>query len=728
MDTSKKTRKISPPTDSKTKTTAKRGANYKDKFKYGLEYETLVYSPRIKALYEAEKQRLNSLGTVVSYKCDLTKDTFNSKYDKEKTAPYRRFVQESIQERATADNATDVNIRYEFASSWVKCPVVSEDKPEWIITHDGSVESNPPPPPPREFIPLYHNIDDLLKQDTAALLPARYEKHIVQNIEIVSPPITRKQITNDYIKHALSIFRGKDDELVYFNNELTSNHVHLSCDNEFDNPRALYNVYVIWMIVEPLIALSLPYWRRNNGFCSSIYNTLKTRFKNNKDKIKEAYINLINVEDHLDTSSLFSSVFENVRELRRTMKKYQYPGHAPYPEHPSNNYVLNTDDADPASAEISRMVIASVFQNYIGKRDWRTQYKHSKSRYSSLNTLNTLNESLKTHTIEVRIKHGSDDPKEITAFIDLLTDLFIVGIELKNKNKYIHLDTAEIDVLLELGEIITTDPDLSNHTNVFDSLVPQVFEMVKRHVMDVDLPKYALRSNIQKMARITRASMRSLDALVESTAAAPTTTPMEAGGGEARKKWVFCYGSNGLKQLRRRVEHKGSWESRPAILPKYALIFSATTKGWNGAIASIWPDDKSKVYGVVVKMNAAEIELLDKYEGVHLEDWYIQDTVHPIDAITKEPYRAMAYVNQDIEFVEPPSIAYLKAIEENLKNAGLTAKQIGTGIKINMVDLNTVKVKKIGQWKYDTNQIEFTSKKMAKQFEKAKSNSKNNKN
>jgi heterodisulfide reductase subunit B len=142
---SKKQRKTSS-SDSKLKTTAKRGTNYKDKFKYGLEYETLVYSPRIKTLYETEKQRLNTEQFAITYKCDLTKDTFNSKSDKEKTAPYRRFVQESIQERATAENASDVNIRYEFRSSCVKCPVISEDKPEWIITHDSSVQSNPPPP------------------------------------------------------------------------------------------------------------------------------------------------------------------------------------------------------------------------------------------------------------------------------------------------------------------------------------------------------------------------------------------------------------------------------------------------------------------------------------------------------------------------------------------------------------------------------------------------------
>jgi len=706
-----------------------------DKFKYGLEYETLVYSPRIKALYESEKQRLNSQGVTVNYKCDLTKDTFNSKYDKEKTGPYRRFVQESIQERATAENAIDVNIRYELSSSWVKCPVVSEDKPEWIITHDSSVQSNPPPP--REFIPLYHNLDDLIKQDITRLLPAQYEKEIVQNIEIVSPPITRKQISNGYIKHALNIFRGKENELVYFNNELTSNHIHVSCENEFDNPRALYNVYVIWMLVEPLIALSLPYWRRNNDYCNSIYSILKKRFKNNKDKIKEAYINLINIEDHLNTSSLFSSVFENVRELRKTMKKYQYPGHSAYPDHPLNSFVLNTVDTDPASIEISRMIIASVFQNYIGKRDWRTQYKHSSSRYSSLNTLNTLNESLKTHTIEVRIKHGADDPKEITAFIDLLTDLFIVAIELKNKNTYIHLNTAEIDILLELGDIITNDPDLSqpesdHYTRVTSVLVPQVFEMVKRHVMDIDSSKYTLSNNIQKMSRITRASMRTLNTLLESNDTRPiisspslTSVEMETrGGGGPRKKWVFCYGSNGLKQLRRRVKHKGPWEYRPAILPKYALIFSANTKSWNGAIASIWPDDKSKVYGMIVKMNASEIALLDRYEGIHLEDWYVQDTVYPEDALTGEKYTAMAYVNQDIEFEIPPSIEYLKAIEENLKNAGLTPRQIGKSIPINIIDLDKVKLKKIGKWIYDTDKIEFTSKRMVALFNKSQSKSK----
>ena len=669
-----------------------------DKFKYGLEYETLVHSPAVVATYNSEYERLKQSTEYIRPSCELTKATFEASSKKTAASPYRKFIQESISSRA----ADDINVRYETYASWSICPHTDEDQHEWIVTYDESVESNPPPP--REFIPLYHNVDDLIRPNVANLLPAKTEKNIVEHIEIVSPVITRKQVTNNYIAKALQIFRGKNNELTYFNNEKTSNHIHLSCGTEFDNPRALYNVYIIWMIIEPLILLSLPYWRRNNFFCKSIYETLNMRFKNNKDRVKKEYNDLINLD--LNTNSLFTSVFNNVRELRTTMQKYKYPSHASYPDIPTNSYVLNSQD--PASTEISRMLIASVFQNYIGKPNERTQYKHSRSRYSGLNTLNTLNASLKTHTIEVRVKHGSDDPEEIKDFINLLTELFIVAIEVKNDDKYIHLDDAEINTIVDLNEIILQDVDISKTSRAHvDTLVNRVLEIAKTHIMDM----HCIKPTIDKMFHITNASIQTLDTQLESTA-------IQTGAGGPRKKWVFCYGSNGLKQLRRRVNHKGPWESRPAILEKYALIFSATTKSWKGAIASIWPDDKSKVYGMVVKMNAAEIALLDQYEGTHLEDWYVQDTVHPINALTKERYTAMAYVNQDIEFIEPPSILYLKAIEENLKNAGLTPKQIGQAIPINIIDIDKVKLKKIGKWVYDTDKIDYTSKRMAKLFDK----------
>jgi hypothetical protein len=669
-----------------------------DKFKYGLEYETLVYSPAVIATYNSEYERLKQSTEHIRRHCELSKDTFEAPSKKAASSPYRKFIQESITARAASENAEDMKVRYETYASWVICPYTSEDQHEWIVTHDESVESNPKPP--REFIPLYHKLEDLVN-NKGALLPAKTEQNIVEHIEIVSPVITREQVTNDYIAKALHIFRGKNNELTYFNNEKTSNHIHLSCGTEFDNPRALYNVYIIWMIIEPLILLSLPYWRRDNTFCRSIYETLNMRFKNNKDRVKKEYHDLINLD--LDSTSLFTSVFANVKELKSIMSRYQYTDLPKYPNKPLNNDVLNSD------SEISRMLIASVFQNYIGNPNERTQYKNSRSRYSGLNALNTLNKSLKTHTVEVRIKHGSDDPEEIKDFINLLTDLFVVAIELKNNDKYIHLNDTEINTIIDLNEIILQDVDISKTPRAHvDNLVNRVLEIAKKHIMDM----HSINSSIAKMFHITKASMQALNLELESTA------QPQIGAGGPRKKWVFCYGSNGLKQLRRRVNHKGPWESRPAILEKYALIFSANSKLWKGAIASIWPDDKSKVYGMVVKMNAAEIALLDQYEGTHIEDWYVQDRVYPIDALTKERYTAMAYVNQDIEFEVPPSIAYLKAIEENLKNAGLTPKQIGKAIPINIIDIDKVKLKKVGKWEYDTDKIAYTSKRMTKLFDK----------
>jgi hypothetical protein len=379
------------------------------------------------------------------------------------------------------------------------------------------------------------------------------------------------------------------------------------------------------------------------------------------------------------------------------------------------------------------MIIASVFQNYIGKPNARTQFKANIARYSAFNSLNMLNLNSKTHTVEIRLKHGSDDPKEIKEFIDLLTDLFIHGILLKNENRLINLTDVEIDTILALNDIINIDHDVTrtDHTKVM-VLVDKLLQIVKTHIMNID----SIKIKIVEMLKLNNITNTALNTLIGSKSDTQSETANSAddmhagaidkigtleqglyyGSGGPRKKWVFCYGSNGLAQLKRRVKHKGPWEFRPVVLPKHARIFSASSKGWNGAIASIWPDEKSKVYGMVVKMNAAEIALLDKYEGTHIENWYIQETVYPLDALTGDKYTAMAYINQDIEFIEPPSIEYLQAIEENLKLSGLTKKQVGDSLKINIIDNNTIKLKKIGKWTYGTNKIDFTSKKMAKMF------------
>ena len=213
------------------------------------------------------------------------------------------------------------------------------------------------------------------------------------------------------------------------------------------------------MIVEPLILLSLPYWRRNNDrYCSSIFSTFKTRLQI-LDKVKKEYNNLINLD--LSSKSLFKTVFRDLKYLRSNVQQFGYSKRQFTRDKdinkikvikPNNNDILNT--TTPEDAKVSRMIIASVFQNYIGKPNDRTQYKQNIARFSAFNSLNMLNTNTKTHTVEVRLKHGSDDPQETKEFIDLLTDLFIKGILLKNDNSFITLNSDEIDTIIQLNQII----------------------------------------------------------------------------------------------------------------------------------------------------------------------------------------------------------------------------------------------------------------------------------
>ena len=674
----------------------------REQFKYGLEYETLVYSPKLHALHETERenvsaheQELLANGLYEFEDCTLTTDIYNSENHKEQSIPYRKFIKESIESRAAS--LPDINTRFEWST--YNCPRTQKTD-EWIVTFDGSVEVNPD-----GAIPLYHSVDDLIRPNKSELLPAQSKQDIVPWIEIVSPPITWAQVQAKYINKALHVFHGKDNELSYFNNEKTSHHVHLSCGKQFDNPRVLYNLYVIWMIVEPLVLLSLPFWRRNNDrYCSSIYSTFFARL-GGKTAVESEYMNLINI--NLDDKSLYDALFKSTLYLRSITNQFKYPDvtSAIQKSKPTNGTILNPKQSDD-SATISRMIIASVFQNYIGKPKARTQYKSNIARYSAFNALNTLNKNPDTHTVEIRIKHGSDDPDEINAFIHFLTEIFSVGIQLKDENRFINLTESQLGVILEVSHAIYSK------TRPNETHLKELINIMREKVIDNDTVTSYIIKQIMKMNNITKDSMASLNASL------PGPSAMEQGGGGGpRKKWVFCYGSNGLKQLRRRVKHKGPWEYRPVVLPKYARIFSASSRSWGGAVASIWPDDKSKVYGMVVKMNAAEIALLDRYEGTHLDNWYVQEMVQPVDAETGESYTAMAYINQDIEFIEPPSVEYLQAIEENLKNTGLSKKQIGSTIKINIINNDTIRMRTIGKWKFDTEKIEFTSKRMARLFD-----------
>ena len=63
---------------------------------------------------------------------------------------------------------------------------------------------------------------------------------------------------------------------------------------------------------------------------------------------------------------------------------------------------------------------------------------------------------------------------------------------------------------------------------------------------------------------------------------------------------VFCFGSNGIEQLRERCKNP-KLEAQKACLPGYSRIFAGTNARWNGAVASITEVEGYEVRGSVVR-------------------------------------------------------------------------------------------------------------------------------
>ena len=85
--------------------------------------------------------------------------------------------------------------------------------------------------------------------------------------------------------------------------------------------------------------------------------------------------------------------------------------------------------------------------------------------------------------------------------------------------------------------------------------------------------------------------------------------------------WIFCFGSNGPKQLCERIgSNYEDLVSRtlPAVAKGWLRGFKATSATWSGkSVATIWQtgNEDDAVCGTVVKMTNQEVERLDPFEG-----------------------------------------------------------------------------------------------------------------
>ena len=88
-----------------------------------------------------------------------------------------------------------------------------------------------------------------------------------------------------------------------------------------------------------------------------------------------------------------------------------------------------------------------------------------------------------------------------------------------------------------------------------------------------------------------------------------------ADGDGTSRHAVFCFGSNGIDQLRERCQNERLVAVK-ACLPNAVRVFAGWSSRWHGGVASVVPMSGQTVQGSIVYLNAQELSLLDGFEGV----------------------------------------------------------------------------------------------------------------
>lgn len=206
-------------------------------------------------------------------------------------------------------------------------------------------------------------------------------KHaLIEKTEIVSPILTFKDIYGSYFTSVMNVHLGAYDILRYWNNDNTSNHVHISYDDPLfhdHKPEFLIKFCMAWWYFEPIFLLLMGSWRRNNMFCTAMRENIYA-----KGALRQEYFMNLNDENFRDDKYL-GFVWKNI--------------------------------ANPSLQDIVNAIVL-FFQGDITVRN---------TRYAALNLINLREGGIQT--VEVRIKQGSNDAVENQMYMLLLAD-FIASV------------------------------------------------------------------------------------------------------------------------------------------------------------------------------------------------------------------------------------------------------------------------------------------------------------
>lgn len=214
---------------------------------------------------------------------------------------------------------------------------------------------------------------------------------LITSLEIISPPLNYTADNEQVINFTNSVNRCP---YISYHNDNTSTHIHYSFPG-YDlssTPLRLFSICMTWWYFEPILLKLVPYWRRNdNTYCTSFRVSLLEKYE--EDSIPNA-------------EQMLKNLFAN--NLAFVYECIMFSRMSTYEELQANSTACNK--------KLVKDMIA--FFQFGGEES-----DYLPSKYKSLNMLNlvvgTDDESPPIGTLEVRLKHGSDDGEEINKYVEL---------------------------------------------------------------------------------------------------------------------------------------------------------------------------------------------------------------------------------------------------------------------------------------------------------------------
>lgn len=139
--------------------------------------------------------------------------------------------------------------------------------------------------------------------------------------------------------------------------------------------------------------------------------------------------------------------------------------------------------------------------------------------------------------------------------------------------------------------------------------------------------------------------------------------------------YLFCYGSNGPKQLEERLGYKPVL--RAAYAQGYRRYFRGWSTKWQGGVATLLKE-KGQTFGLVAEVDSEDLDRLDIFEGVRSGNYKRAkiDVMVADDNGNFKKKKCVVYLSKSKEF-NPPTKKYLQAVLKTIS----TFWEVPNGVK-----------------------------------------------